>query len=120
MAKHGTKETNEAFQRREFPARIRAVGQKTDKILAPGSKASEKEKAQARKAQAAALRVGSRLSKRGEPATQAAGTNPGRDESTGKKVRRKIRKTTGTQVIHTGLSGVAKVAEAARRKRAGG
>jgi len=117
MAKHGTKETNEAFQRREFPARIRAVGQKTDKVLAPGSKASEKEKAQARKAQAAALRVGSRLSRKGKPATRSAATDPGRDESLGKKVRRKIRKTTGTKVIHAGLSGVAKVAEAAKKRR---
>ncbi len=73
------KETEAEFQKRTFPAKIKRVKEKTDKVLARGSRASKEDRAKAFKARKAADRVERRLktgSGSSKPAERKDSTKP--------------------------------------------
>ena len=74
----GKNETTEQFQKREFPQRIKNVERRTADVLSKTSRASEGEKARARKARKAAGRVKRRLGISDEPKKKEPEKSPGK------------------------------------------
>lgn len=113
MSKHGN-ETTAELQARTFPQRIENVKRQTANVLDPLSRSSESEKAKARKARAAALRVEGRINK-GKPAERAAATKPGNPKSTPETRQRAVERATGTSKTQNALRGVAEIAKKGNR-----
>lgn len=109
MPKNGN-ETTAEFQQRTFPQRVANVKRQTANVLDPLSRSSKAEKARARKAQAAAIRVEGRLNK-GKAPERAAATKPSSPKSTPQTRQRTVERATGTSRIRGPLEGVADLAK---------